>query len=389
MWGYEGRDVSTGVHDPLYATVLILTSSEAKVAIVSWDVCEFQSPWLRKQVGELGIPHLLLCSTHTHGGPDLLQADFPSAEKPLLRIVEERILGAIREAQAGAFPAYISAGAGSIQLGYNRIQRDREGLGITWFENPERIPFGPVDPTVGVIRIKDNTGRIRAVLVHYACHAVVLGPENRLISADYPGATTKAVEEAIGPGAYCMFIQGASGDINPLFLARSPDVDQNFAMVDKMGRTLAGEVTETLERMDKAPGKSESLRAACDTIVVPNRWDKEKKLTLGVASVLLNAEIGIVSLPGESFIELQRTLRARAELPYTFLFGCTDNSYQDWPDYYLPDIQSAAHAGYGASDSTEAGLGAGEQLVNAGLIQLFTMRGMFRDKPWRPPAKSF
>ncbi len=94
-------------------------------------------------------------------------------------------------------------------------------------------------------------------------------------------------------------------------------------------------------------------------------------------------------LPGESFIELQRTLRARAELPYTFLFGYTDNSYQDWPDYYLPDIQSAAHSGYGASDSTEAGLGAGEQLVNAGLIQLFTMRGMFRDKPWCPPAKSF
>jgi len=98
---------------------------------------------------------------------------------------------------------------------------------------------------------------------------------------------------------------------------------------------------------------------------------------------------GMVSIPGEPFNEFQRSLRARAELSHVFLLGYTDNSAQDWPNYYLPDIRSAAHAGYGASDSTIAGLGTGEQLVDLGLIQLFTMRGMFREKPWRPPAKRF
>jgi hypothetical protein len=386
MWGYDGRGVSTGVHDPLYARVVVLSSAETKVAIVSWDVCEFQSPRLRRQVQEKGIPHLLLASTHTHGGPDLYQKDFPSKEKPWLRTVEERVLGAILDADSRMFPAYISAAEGEIQLGYNRIRRERNGLGTTWFENPERIPFGPVDPTVGVIRIKDDQGKVRAVLVPYACHPVVLGPKNTLISADYPGPMTDDVERALGNGAVCLFIQGGGGDINPLFLARGTDTEENFAMVRKMGLLLAEEVRKTLGWMDRGPGKSEQLRAMSGAATVPHRWEPDKKLTLGVASLLINSEIGIVSLPGEPFHWFQRDLRARSELPHTYLFGYTDNSFQDWPDYYLPDIQSAAHAGYGASDATNAGLGAGEQLVNLGLIQLYSMRGMFRDKPWRPPA---
>jgi hypothetical protein len=389
MWGYEGRGVSTGIHDPLFATVLVLSSAETKVAIVSWDVCEFQSPWLQKQVADLGIPHLLLCSTHTHAGPDLHQTDFPSSEKPCLRTAEERILTAIRQAQSNLFPAFISAGEGQIQLGYNRIQRGPDGLGITWFENPERIPFGPVDPTVGVIRISGEDGKLRAVLAHYACHAVVLGPANRLISADYPGAMVKMVEQRLGPNAYCIFLQGAAGDINPLFLARGPDTNQNFAVVDTMGKYLAEEVLKTLDGMDRSPGKSEKLQVATGSIAVPNRWEPEKKPRFGVASLLINGEIGMVSIPGEPFNEFQRSLRARAELSHVFLLSYTDNSVQDWPNYYLPDIRSAAHAGYGASDSTIAGLGTGEQLVDLGLIQLFTMRGMFREKPWRPPAKRF
>ena len=386
MWGYAGRGVSTGVHDPLFARVLVLSSGETKVAIVSWDVCEFQSPRLHQQVREMGISHLLLSSTHTHAGPDLYQDDFPSREKPWLKTVEERILEAIREASGRMSPSYIAAGDGAIQLGYNRIRRERSGLGTTWFENPERIPLGPVDPAVGVIRIKDEHGAVRAVLVHYACHPVVLGPKNTIISADYPGVMSEIVEKTIGSGASCLFIQGAGGDINPLFLARGLNSEENFAMVRKMGELLAKEVLETLDSMDKGSGKSEQLRAIAGTMETPHRWEAGKKLALGVTSLLVNSEIGIVSIPGEPFHRHQKDLRARAELPHAYLFGYTDNGFHDWPDY-LPDIQSAAHAGYGASDTTSPAVGAGEQLVNLGLIQLYTLQGMLRDKPWRPPAR--
>jgi neutral ceramidase len=216
---------------------------------------------------------------------------------------------------------------------------------------------------------------------------VVLGEENRFISADYPGPMAEKIEQEIGNKAMCLFIQGCEGDINPLFMARGPNVEENFAMVKTMGVILAEEVLKTLSWMDKGPGRSERLQALSATVVVPQRYELDKKLTLGVTSLLINGEIGFVTFPGEPFNLYQRELRQKAELPHVFLGGCTDNTGHDWPDYYLPDIQSAAHAGYGASNTSIAGLGAGEQLTNLGLIQLYTMRGMFKDKPWRPPSR--
>jgi hypothetical protein len=328
----------------------------------------------------------MLSNTHTHAGPDLNQKDFPSTQKPWLDTVEDRTLAAIREAMANRFPASVAAAEGEIRLGYNRIQLGRDGVGITWFENPERIPFGPVDPMVGVIRIANARGKTRAVLVNYACHPVVLGPKNTEISADYPGPMAEKVEKALGDGAMCLFLQGAAGDINPLFLARGEDSKANFAMVRTMGELLGDEVLETLEEMGRDSGMSERLQATSETTLVSHRWDPEKKLTLGITSVLINSEIGIVAMPGEPFHAFQKDLRRRAELPHAYLFGYTDNNYQDWPDY-LPDIQSAAHAGYGASTATSAGAGAGERLLDLSLVQLYTMRGMFRDKPWQPPSR--
>ncbi len=386
-WGYAGADTTDGVHDSLYATALLLESQDARVALVTWDVCEFQSARLQKEVRENGFTHLLLCCSHTHAGPNLYQKDFPQKGETWLDTVEERTLAAIKKASENMFPAYFAVGEGNIQLGYNRLVRGPDGLNITHFNNKERIPYGPVDPTVGVIRIEDDTGAVRAVVVHYACHPVVLGPKNRKISADYVGAMRKRVENEFGDGVYCLFLQGCGGDINPLFMARTGNPDEDFPLVETMGEILADEVLETLETMKSTAARSENLKARSDTITTNHRWEKEKELTFGVTSLLINGTLGLVTIPGEPFIYYQKYLRERAELPNVYLVGYTDNTIQDWPNYYFPDIVSAAHAGYGASDATIAGLGAGEMLVNRGLIQLFSMRGMYRDEPWRPPSR--
>lgn len=53
-----------------------------------------------------------------------------------------------------------------------------------------------------------------ATLVNFACHATVMGPLNRLITPDYPGAMKRVVEEALG--GRCFFLQGAAGDQGPV-----------------------------------------------------------------------------------------------------------------------------------------------------------------------------
>jgi neutral ceramidase len=131
MSGYAGRGASTGVHDALFAKVAYFESGETKVALVSWEVCEFQSPWLRGELEKIGISNLLLCSTHTHAGPNLNEEDFPSKEKPWRRTVEERILGAVKEAKEKTFSAFISAAEGEVTIGYSRLKRERDGTATT------------------------------------------------------------------------------------------------------------------------------------------------------------------------------------------------------------------------------------------------------------------
>jgi neutral ceramidase len=340
------------------------------------------SPWLHSQLAELGIDRLLLLDTHTHSGPDLDQADFPSTENRLRAATEQKIFDGIKEAKKNMFPAFFAAGEGSIQLGYNRLVRQPEGFALTHFDNPERIPYGPVDPTVSVLRVTDAQGAVRAVLVNYACHAVVLGPPNRKLSADYPGAMRKEVETKLGGNAVCFFLQGAAGDINPLMLARSGDPAKDLPVVDTMGKSLATEVLAVLERLKSTPGKAEQFSAASKTLTIENRWHAEKIMHADVNTLLINSDIGIVTMPGEPFHQFQVDWRRKAGVPHAFFLGYCSNSNDPWTGY-MPDIESAARGGYGASDSTEVAVGMGERLLNEGLVQLYTLQGRLKAAPQR------
>lgn len=379
--GYSAAKPTDGIHDNVSARVLVLRSPQQTIALVSLDLCVFNSPWLHEQMPKIGIDQLLVLNTHTHAGPNLNQNDFPSAEKPWRRTVEERVLAAITQAQQQLFPAYFSASEGNLQLGYNRlvIQGD---YAVTHFENPDHIPYGAVDPTVGVIRITDDQSKVRAVLVHYACHPVILGPRNRKISADYPGVMRQVVEKSLDQGAMCIFLQGCGGDINPLVMARGESRDGDFDLVDRAGQLLATEVLRLLTLLKDQPGASDELRSTSSQITVKNRWKPQEELTLGVSSLLLNRSIGIITLPGEPFHRFQVDFRDKAGLPHAFVWGYCCNGPYDWPSY-MPDVVSAARGGYGASDTTRTEVGTGERLLNQGLVQLFTLQDRLKSAPQR------
>src|SRR5205085_1967147 len=90
---------------------------------------------------------------------------------------------------------------------------------------------GPCDREVLVVRLDTNTdGSPLATLVNYACHATIMGPPNRLITPDYPGAMKRVVEHAVG--GKCLFFQGSAGDQGPMqgFLA-DPRVYRNLGAI--------------------------------------------------------------------------------------------------------------------------------------------------------------
>lgn len=117
------------------------------------------------------------------------------------------------EAMAGGGPHYvISATTGEILE-----RRIASGFSLLYgYSINRRWIDRPVDPAVAVIRIDDASGRPLGLVANYACHAVVMGPDNLHISADWPGHACARLEAELGNDATCIFLQGGAGNINPL-----------------------------------------------------------------------------------------------------------------------------------------------------------------------------
>ena len=395
MYGYANRRCgpANGYHDPLFAKVLVLESALTRMAIVTLDLGSIVADRLRRDVAEkLNIPVLLLAASHTHSGPFFLPPTLtptsslgqaPPDAPAYLEGVERKVFEAIRQASSSMFPARLSAGAGSVRLGYNRLVPREHGRSRAVFDNLERIPYGPLDPEVGLLEVSDAAGSPRALLVHYAVHSVVLGPTNCKYSADYPGVMQAAVESAV-PGAQVMFVQGGAGDINPLFQGRTGKEEEDFALVKRMGDLLAAEVVKSRSRLRAITPASQPIHAKTELMRFADRWDKERSHEVGITTVLIGRDIAIAAMPGEPLHKLQTMWKHQAEVAFPLFYGYTFSGGGEWPGY-LPDIRSAAHGGYGAdSTSTRIEVGAGETILQRHLVNLYGLRGFWRASPGAP-----
>jgi neutral ceramidase len=379
MYGYANRKCgpANGTHDPLYAKALVLATGESRMAIVTLDLGNIVSPALGPKVAsDLGIPVLLLAASHSHSTPLLTPGS------PELSDLEKKIFDAVERASKSMFPARLGIGRGSLQLGYNRLLPRDDGRSRALFDNLERVPYGPVDPEYTLLSVDDMTGATRALLVHYAVHAVVLGPTSCKYSADYPGAMQAKVESQMN-GTQVMFVQGGAGDINPLFEGRSGKEAEDFATMQKMGELLADDVLRSVKKIRPTSPMSYPIQAMKKNMTFSDRWDKEKSLNVGVTTVLINREIGIATAPGEPMHKLQTMWKKEAPVRYPLFYGYTYSSDGDWAGY-IPDLRSAAHGGYGADVTTRIEIGAGEHIIQQQLINAYKMLDMWKDKPGRP-----
>ncbi len=381
MGGYAARQgPSSGIHDPLFATVLLLKADGASVAMVSCDLRSFPSERIVTLARERRLAdHVLIAVTHNHSGPMTWEdKSWPTPSASWFADTENKILNAIAEASKKLFPARIAAGFGEIYLGHNRRQVAADGKVTMFWRNAEKSPTSPIDPTVGVIRVDDESGAARVVLVNYACHAVVLGPDNRQISADYPGYLRQRIEQAL-PGALCLFAQGGAGDINP-YLDKQPVAENGFGEAEKMGNALAEEVLKVARKLKPAANDKATVRAAAEVIEFRDRWDAAKTVKAGLTTLLINQDIAIATMPGEPFVDLQIALRDKSEIANTFLFGYSYSAGGEWIGY-VPTIKAAAEGGYGAGYNTRIEVGAGEAMIDRHVVNLFKLLGKLKTSP--------
>ena len=113
------------------------------------------------------------------------------------------------------------------------------GFGIA---HNRRHPEVPIDPALQMIAFTGPNGSLTACLLQFPCHPVVLGADNRMISADYQGFARKSLE-AHAPGSVVLFLTGAAGDVNTghtatssYFQGSSPK--RTFAEAERIGEAL-------------------------------------------------------------------------------------------------------------------------------------------------------
>src|SRR5579862_2989536 len=270
MAGYSVR-YSKGTLDPVEARVLALSDGARKIAFVTLDLCYPFDPPVMEEIRNAvrgSVDEVIFHASHTHSGPTYAAA--PEAVKHAI----PRVAAAIESAAKSMLPARIGNGWGQIFLGFNRRYLAPDGsLEMFWRNETKISTTFPVDPTVGVIRVDREDGSPLAILVHYSCHPVVLGPENLDYSADYPGEMRRYVEQQLGGMAF--FLQGAPGDINPYY-DKTTLMEDAVVLMKQTGQRLGAEAVRVARKIHTDAPASPRIQTRTVVLEARNRWNLEK-----------------------------------------------------------------------------------------------------------------
>ncbi len=403
LWGYSNRTHgATGTLDPLMAKAVVLKSGNQSVAIVSLDLGRTPEEAVLAKVKErtskeCGVSNLFITASHTHHAP-ALEAP-PGSPNPFGEKVGEQIADIICKAATDLVPLKVGVGRGTADFSHNRRKFLADGRVAMQWRNASHEPTEPVDQEYATIRLDRADGTPLAVLFNYACHPVVMGPDNYQYSADYVGPACAAVEDQLK--TKCLFLQGGCGNINP-YMDKTPIAQGGVEEMRKMGRGLGELLVKTARETKSIEPTHPSLKYEARQIPVRVRWDldnpevravlskaygprfdnylsktiKNNQLQCTLTTLLINGNLALVGMPGEIFVQFQSAIKSRSPVANTFLVGYTNGFYG-----YFPTIRDAAAGGYGGKTATYVEPGAGERLTDEALITLYKMTDQLHEVP--------
>jgi neutral ceramidase len=360
-------------HEKLYVRAIVFDNGSTRAALIAADQGGLgDAVWqaASKQIAaELNCPveNIVMSATHTHsawgpgGFPGMrgLRSD-PNAPPPP---IVGQIVDAVRQAKANLQPARVGFATGKSYLNVNRDAIDDETHRWTQAPNLE----GPSDKTVAVVEFRSMDGKPIAVYMDYAMHPVN-GFLAGVTSADFAGATSRYVEQAFGDKTVAVFVQGASGDQNPLYLragtnamasqsgvpitgyvltrelveapirdgkVKAGPVDPNVRdalerVMDSEGVLLGEEVIRVMTNIQRLDG-SPSIEAAQKTVTCPGRkrTDNAREGTPGTyedgdpVNIRLGAmrigNIELTSVDAEIYTEIAQRLKRESPFANTFM----------------------------------------------------------------------
>jgi len=332
--GYASRkDLSSGVHDPLSARVIVFENDGRRFVLVSTDLIGFyggMAEHLRQVIlkeFDLQPSQLFLSAIHTHSAPTLTR----NAEKghpnnvAYTSQLQTKLIDAIRQALDDIAPVKIAMGAGSCPVGSNRRELRVRPSGESSIVLG-RNPYGPTDKEVLVMKVAGSDGRLRAVLFDYATHATCLGPKNYAISGDVIGLAEQFVEKIMGADVVAPAFAGASGDIDPWFRVR-PAFETTSGWIPEpvlLGTFLGEEVVHVC-RSAEASSDAGQVKTSFAILELPAKASEDSSTEQGVGAksfavtVARVGDVAFVGLGGEVLTEIGMAIKAGSPCRHTFV----------------------------------------------------------------------
>lgn len=402
MAGYILPRRAESVLDDLRATALVLEAGGHRCAFVGVDVLALSEASVARiraiAAATAGVPptHLMVAASHTHTGPTTVEIFHTTPDPGWLSIFEAQVAGAVALAARDMRPARLRVGTGrEDSFMFNRRLLSADGrVEMTQDQSGEPgvlQPEGPIDPTLGVLRVDDVDGRPRALLVNYANHPDI--PTGARYSADYPGVMSRAVQRLLGEEVTVVFLNGACGNLehlnpfDPEDLATRRDRYHDTAGVEKMvryGTILGAEVVRTalairsqslagppaaLVRRLRLPVRpvapeivawAEGVLRQAQPSLRESTFAREALAVHAMRGQAVELELQVIALggaavvgiPAEVFVEIGLAIKSRSPYAHTFVAELAGG----WAGY-LPTARAFQHGGYEVRPARSSKLG--------------------------------
>ncbi len=410
--GYHGVRVAKKVRDGLFCRACVLRSGSSAVGWVSCDVIALPEGVVasiqREVARRLGRGvSCMIGATHTHTAPSPVDLLSSTVDRRFVVALVRGAADAVVRAFRGAAPARLGSGSGleKTTLFHRRfLMRDGRVKTNPGVRNPEIVRTeGPVDPTVGLLKVEGQGGRPIAAVVTFGNHVDTLGRNE--VSADWPGALSRHLKRRFGKKFVTVFLCGVQGNVNHVNVRgrgpimgprvteriglrvaaavakawkRIPVVSEarmatlerkvrfprrriarkelSGARVLLKGVRLPYRVTRPLTSFDLAKGSLEGDRLEAQEIFALARFKGRRE-----AAGLLGIAVGNtawLAVPGEVFVETGLTLRRRSPFRHTFVAGLA-NGYLG----YMPTDAAFRKGGYETMPARSSPLAPGTEKI--------------------------
>ena len=395
---------STHVHDPLQVRCLVLDDGQQKLVLAICDLVAIRGEEVNKarhlihsHTG-IGMSNILVAATHSHSAATPGQVFQSEADPAYLDFLVTRIADAARCAVNNLAPARLGYGVasepnevfnrrfhmkpGTMPDGPFPTTTDKVKMN-PGSENPNIVePAGPIDPEIPMIAVQHADGQPMALLANYALHYVG-GGGGTDISADYFAMWADGIARRINaccppvspdrPAFLGIMTNGCSGDINNIDVRQKLVQPYPYHQMRKVAENVADAAHKVWPTIQYEADVKLGVRERTLTLGVrkPSAADvaHAKRVLAGTGSALTKlheiyanetlhlaerpdtkttvvqamriGDVGVVTLPGEAFVEIGLELKKKSPFNVTLCIELA-NDYAG----YIPTARHHELGGY-------------------------------------------